>query len=676
MLTTIKNGGRRLADRLNIPIVGKEGRDLKCACISCSSSDAGRIHEDTGFFHCYSCGKNLMNFDLAKLMVGHDEARRVMVEVGFFESDWGMEGNGRGAATIEGGRGNPALVRPEWWPAGKAFPPPAFNRNSNGAADSSAADEAAFLEVCRLKRVPPDAWRKFGATAAKGGVVIPMYGPDKLVSSAILITPNNGKGKYATGKKVGLFLPGRFPVPGESWLIVEGPKDAAALTALGYPVCGLPGNRMHEKFAPLFTDVNVTVVPDVESNGAGENGAVETIKRLQGVARSIRKARLPVAEGDTRDALEKAGEEAVRTAIDAALILPATGNAKAPEIPPPTSLRQLVSSYPSLRPAVIDGLLRVGETMNIIASPKAKKSWLVHSLALSVASGRPWLKTFACNRGRVLIIDGELHREVISHRMYAVAEAMRESIEPDVFDWIDVEPLRGVGADLLNLAAFIERIEPGRYSLVVLDAWYRFLPPGYSENDNAQVMALYNRIDAYAERLKSAWVNVHHASKGDQSGKSTTDVGSGAGSQSRAADTHLIIRPHKQADVAVIEAVVRSLPPVDRLAIRWSFPVWEIAADADPRQLDSPQQNRARATQDQKEIRLEDDRKAVVAAMVRIGRAETKTLIRDAANLSGQRFGPPWASLLIDKTVIEVEVVKGNGRSYPGFVLSGEGTEE
>ncbi|MGI6417616.1 MAG: hypothetical protein ACOX1P_18335 [Thermoguttaceae bacterium] len=60
-----------------------------------------------------------------------------------------------------------------------------------------------------------------------------------------------------------------------------------------------------------------------------------------------------------------------------------------------------------------------------------------------------------------------------------------------------------------------------------------------SENDNAAIMSLYNVIDGYAARLNTAWVNVHHASKGDQSGKGTTDVGSGAGAQSRAADTHL-----------------------------------------------------------------------------------------------------------------------------------------
>ena len=74
--------------------------------------------------------------------------------------------------------------------------------------------------------------------------------------------------------------------------------------------------------------------------------------------------------------------------------------------------------------------------MNIIADPKFKKSWLAHGLGLCVATGDRWLDTFQCSRGRVLIIDGELHKSVIAHRLPAVAEAM--AIGPEVFDCIDV----------------------------------------------------------------------------------------------------------------------------------------------------------------------------------------------------------------------------------------------
>ncbi|MHB8898076.1 MAG: AAA family ATPase [Thermoguttaceae bacterium] len=341
-------------------------------------------------------------------------------------------------------------------------------------------------------------------------------------------------------------------------------------------------------------------------------------------------------------------------------------------LPSIVSLVSLVAQYPKLRPPVVHKLLRRGETANVIAGPKVGKSWLVAELALSVARGDPWLETFDCERGKVLIIDAELHSETIAHRLPMVAEAM--GMEREILSSIDILPLRGVGADLLKLNSRLAEIEPKKYALVVLDAWYRFLPLGISENDNAQVMSLYNKIDEYASRLEAAWVNVHHASKGDQTGKGVTDVGSGAGSQSRAADAHLIIRPHAQDGVAVLEAVVRSFPPVDPLAIRFHFPVWTLEREADPRDLQKPREKFARETKDR---HLDADRQAIVNAMVAAKGPETMTAIRNTARVSNPRFGFAWASLLGDKTIAQCEedIVKGNGRSYEAFVVTEEGKQ-
>ncbi|MCX7015309.1 MAG: AAA family ATPase, partial [Candidatus Sumerlaeota bacterium] len=373
---------------------------------------------------------------------------------------------------------------------------------------------------------------------------------------------------------------------------------------------------------------------------------------------------------DARDVLHEQGPEGIGRVIMAAS--EGGDGSDGPPIPSPCSLPELVLTHPVMRAAVISGLLRMGETMNLVAAPKKGKSWLVYDLGLSVASGCRWLETFPCVQGRVLILDAELHPEVIAHRLPAVAEAL--GIAPEWLGWIDILPLRGLGVDLLRLESFIETIEAGRYALIILDAWYRFLPLGYSENDNAQVMALYNKIDTYAARLGAAWVNIHHASKGDQSGKGTTDVGSGAGSQSRAADTHLIICAHEQDDVSVIEAVVRSWPPVEPIAIRWTFPVWQLDTTADPRRLQKP---RERANQESRGTRLDGDRQLIVNAMVHNPDLQTKTDIRDSSGFGNPRFGFAWASLLADKTIIPSgEVIKGNNRKYESFILLHKETEE
>jgi len=86
--------------------------------------------------------------------------------------------------------------------------------------------------------------------------------------------------------------------------------------------------------------------------------------------------------------------------------------------------------------------------------------------------------------------------------------------------------------------------------------------------------AIFNQLDAYAALLDCAFVVVHHSSKGDQSSKGVTDVGSGAGAISRAADTHLIIRPHAQGGHAVLEAVTRSWKTPEPISIRWDYPIW------------------------------------------------------------------------------------------------------
>ncbi|MBL8855578.1 MAG: AAA family ATPase [Planctomycetaceae bacterium] len=227
-----------------------------------------------------------------------------------------------------------------------------------------------------------------------------------------------------------------------------------------------------------------------------------------------------------------------------------------------------------LREIVIDGYLRRGETANIIAPPKRGKSWLVLGLAFAVAEGRKWLGN-QCRQGRVLLVDAELHRETIEYRMQTVAEAVEAE------NGITVLKLRGKNRDLAALAMRLDRIKPGTYDLLVLDALYRFLPQGTSENDNAAMMALYNQIDQIAERLDCAVVIIHHTSKGSQADKAVTDVGSGAGSISRAADTHITIRDHNEPDYQVLEAVTRSFPAPDPKTVYFKFPLWH-ESDLEP----------------------------------------------------------------------------------------------
>jgi hypothetical protein len=242
----------------------------------------------------------------------------------------------------------------------------------------------------------------------------------------------------------------------------------------------------------------------------------------------------------------------------------------------PMSLVKLIDDNPTMRPVVVDGILRRGETINIIASAKVGKSHLAGGLAWSLASGTPWL-SHDVSKGRVLIIDNELHPETLANRMYRIA--MEMMIDVSIYGpSIDVIPLRGENMDINMLENRLEAIKPGYYTLAILDALYRTLPAGISENDNAQMMAVYNKLDYYASQWDCAIGVVHHASKGQQGEKSVTDVGSGAGSISRAADSHIIIRPHEQPHLSVMECVTRSFKSPDPISVRFDWPLWSAVA--------------------------------------------------------------------------------------------------
>ena len=252
----------------------------------------------------------------------------------------------------------------------------------------------------------------------------------------------------------------------------------------------------------------------------------------------------------------------------------------------PIPLGTLKKRFPEMRPVLIDGFLRIGETMNIIAAPKTGKSWLVTQLCVCVASGTDWFGHI-CTPGRVLIIDNELHEETSANRIPLVVEAMRRANPslPNVDDMIDVWNLRGKWKSIADLSVWLPRFKEAGYRMIVIDAFYRALPKDTDENDNGSIASIYNLIDTFAKQVGCSFVLIHHTSKGNQSQKSITDVGAGASSQSRAADTHLILREHKDDGFLVLEAVVRSFPRQEPIVLQKAFPLMLPDYDKNPEDL-------------------------------------------------------------------------------------------
>jgi hypothetical protein len=269
--------GIELARRLSLKINKTEGHDLVGPCVACQSSDALWLHQETGVAHCFSCDGKWSPFQLAEVVTGdRDQAKSLMVELGLFEP----------------------------W----------------SDVNSQAVPADPIEVIARQKGVTADSLREFGATVITPTTIqLPCYGPDGKPCTTFSISTKSGtkasKGLFQKGKSAGLFFPRqdgtvRLPQPGETWYLVEGPKDAAALHELGLLSCGLNTCRLSVKFARLFRGVEVILVPDRDR--AGEKGSQFSAQVLRGVARSVRIAVLPAefkesGGDDVRDVLRRAG---------------------------------------------------------------------------------------------------------------------------------------------------------------------------------------------------------------------------------------------------------------------------------------------------------------------------------------------------------------------------------
>ena len=247
---------------------------------------------------------------------------------------------------------------------------------------------------------------------------------------------------------------------------------------------------------------------------------------------------------------------------------------------PTFTLKQMraATSGGKRREWLIEGLLRRGEVCNIIASPKVGKSWLVYNIALAVTCGREFLGYKADKPLKVLIVDNELHMEELTWRVGQVADALK--CDPE--DRLQFNLLRGSNVDIDALDSKLDECGGSQYDIIVIDAFYRILPKGMSENDNASMTQIYNKLDGLASKNEASIINIHHSSKGNQGDKGVTDVGAGAGAISRAADTHMVIREHVEEKHVVIEAVTRSGLSPAPVTAEFQFPLWHHKPDMEP----------------------------------------------------------------------------------------------
>lgn len=367
--------------------------------------------------------------------------------------------------------------------------------------------------------------------------------------------------------------------------LTEGEKCADCARSIGLHATTFPGggNGVSQGDFTHLARFNLALMPDLDATGEAfakkatemAHGAgcrsvrvidyADTFGLAKGTKADIVEA-LEAVQGDAKECRRRLGELYDGAADDTYGI-------------PFEYADRLIVSAPAMRPVILEGLLRVGEVMNVVAAPKTGKSWLVHGLSISAIAGRRWLGRTASSN-RVLLIDGELHHETLAHRL-RITQAQLGVFDTDMRR-LNPLRLRDNPQDIHHLTTMLDKAPPRTWGLIIIDPLYQIYPPGFEENSNEQMTRLYRQLNAIATHAQAGVIAVHHTSKGSQADKSNTDVGAGAGAQSRAADTHLTLREHEEKDAVIVSVSARSFPPIDPFCIRSTRPGWELAPDLDP----------------------------------------------------------------------------------------------
>jgi len=233
-----------------------------------------------------------------------------------------------------------------------------------------------------------------------------------------------------------------------------------------------------------------------------------------------------------------------------------------------------------LPPEIIKGVLHQSLKGVIGSSSKARKTWILLDVAISVATGNPWW-TWPTERGRVIYINFEIPRAFIRQRVAALCK--RKGIS-DISN-LDIWTLRGKSAALWQLLPqLISGIQNRNYVLVIIDPIYKGLG-GRDENSAGDISQLCNELERIAVETGAAVLFGAHFSKGNQSGKESIDRIGGSGVFTRDADSIITLTKHEEENAFTVDLILRNLPEQPSFVVKWDWPLMLVSDDLDPNDL-------------------------------------------------------------------------------------------
>ena len=284
----------------------------------------------------------------------------------------------------------------------------------------------------------------------------------------------------------------------------------------------------------------------------------------------------------------------------------------------------LADTSVTLPAEIIAGVLHQGLKAVLGSSSKARKTWILLDLALSVAAGTKW---WGCDtiRGKVLYVNFEIPKAFLRQRI----QKLRETKNLADIQNFDVWTLRGHSASFdILVPMMLKTISKAGYTLVIIDPIYKGLA-GKDENSAGDVTALCNQLERLAVQTGAAVVYAHHFSKGNQSQKEPMDRIGGSGAFARDADTIITLTKHDTEDCYTVEMVLRNLPEKPPFVVEWRYPLMLARPGMDPAKLKG------------KGGKPKEDHTAELLALLKakpLKTSEWQTLAKDEADVGRSTF--------------------------------------
>lgn len=155
---------------------------------------------------------------------------------------------------------------------------------------------------------------------------------------------------------------------------------------------------------------------------------------------------------------------------------------------------------------LVDGLLPAECVSIWFGRANSYKTWLLYSMALALAKGRPWLLKYPTKKCKVGIVDYETGKRNVRNRLFKLRAGAEKNL--GVVSYTGLKP---------NTKEFWVALAREKFDIVFIDSLRR-ANQGNDENDSGEAIVPLELASEFSELTGCAVVYIHHAKKTSNDG--------------------------------------------------------------------------------------------------------------------------------------------------------------